>query len=282
MKFIELKIKKRSFAKYNAIAENIQIELSGSIAFSSLPYSDILSEEKLAKSGYKRINKSIVVARGDGRSPQQIIEAGGFHPYGAITGQYKEPKEILDVEAHRYHSDGSGFVSCTGDMRVAKNFSFTGPTDSIQLKAQLKNVGYVYLIMVTGAVGPGHGTMFKFEKEYSVPAGIDAQQIIAHREVRDLKMRDFKGSSIFVNLDFIKRYPDPKLWKKIVSAYLMDDEELESTDLLANLIDSQIKQSDISQALYSVGGSARFFSTSVASRSNGLDQPVRYNIQSSL
>ncbi|MDX1837305.1 hypothetical protein [Legionella taurinensis] len=209
--------------KDNAAETDIDIALGKVIDPEKLPYHDYYNQTYLNKIGARRINQCIVVARGDITPPEKFFETGSILPKGVLTGQFKDQETILDVPSHRVTSDGSGVLSCTKSVEVAKNFSQSN---------KVLGGGYVYLLKGTGAISP---TQFAVgEKEYSIPGGVDAIDIIGFRQV-PLGKVDFSGSTIYISKDFIAQYPE--------KAELTLKVYLEKNEFLGN--ESQIALKDI-------------------------------------
>lgn len=206
--FIELKVEESSDKKTDKTSKTLDIVLTQSIPPSKLPYADIYTEEKLQEIKAQRFNNCMILARGDKRSISAIQYSGGFHPQ-FTNPEIKTPKigaDILDVIQHRKLVEGSGLVSFTSNIQVAKKF------------AENESKGYIYFAKVTGAIGPS-SLVSPQESEFSAPGGVDAEDIVAYRalhsEVQDIEdIEDdipelsFSGSSIYISEQFIKDYPD--------------------------------------------------------------------------
>ncbi len=210
---------------YNPTAgqkQQIDIILKKDIDPKTLPYADVYTQAVLEgvglerkAVGVKRFNDCRLLLRGDDRSPDEIFEAGGFHPqYTNPLSSPKKGKDILDVNQHRFFPEGSGLVSCTSSLGTAGHFADTS--------------GYVYLVKATGAIGP---CALNRELEYSVPGGVDAEDIVAYRKKGS--KYSFCGSSIFINKSFMNRYPDQV--NDVIQAFLQKNEccvdaSLQATD----------------------------------------------------
>lgn len=210
--------------KDNSAETNIDIPLGKAIEPEKLPYHEFYDKAYLERIGGHRVNQCIVLARGDITPPEVFFETGSILPNGILKEKFTETERILDVASHRVTSEGSGVLSCTKSVEVAKNFSQSG-----------KEVGggYVYLVKGTGAISP-----IQFaaqEKEYSLPGGIDAIDIIGFRQVPPGKF-NFSGSTIYLNKDFIAQYPDKA--EKTLQTYLEKSESLsqESQKVLQDLV----------------------------------------------
>src|SRR3990167_6933342 len=225
--FTEIKVKVDPNKKIGFSEKEINIILTEDIEPQKLPYAEIYTPSKLNQIGAVRHNNCIIVARGDKRSPKEVIGMGGFHPqFTNPESKSKEGEEILDIASHRVTAQGSGVVSYTSDMNVAKDFGLNINQD-----------GYVYLAKVTGAITDAARQLIA-EKEYSVPGGTDAEDIVAFRKVdsaipdiEDIDSNDsideiygpdFGGTSIFISNDFIEKYPH--VVDKIIDIYLQDNE----------------------------------------------------------
>lgn len=176
-----------------------------------LPYSNapFLQANYLKEKKQERLSSVNIFLRADHVPPETIIlKRKGFHPHPTITGNYgklwDKPDKILDIERHRITSAYTGSVSCTDNIQVLKNFN-----------ADQDNI-YVYMLKASGAVTTGDSRM-KEECEYTVPGGVDADDIIAFRKLSS----DFGFSasdSLYVSENFLKDNSD--LLEKILSVYL--------------------------------------------------------------
>lgn len=166
-------------------AESIMFALPHQVPHEALPYANTYTPDVLKDAGVTRINQTIVVARADRRSPEEILEAGGFHPQA--TNPKSTPKcnsVVLDVTSHRMTAAGSGLVSFSSSMRVAKSTM----------------ARFVYLAKTIGAISHDEKDHLQ-EFEYSVPGGVDASAIIAfHPKVRH--------APIFLCKAFEEAHPD--------------------------------------------------------------------------
>lgn len=196
----------------------------------ALPYNseELLSPKKnqqLREYGITRDSHTRVVLRGDSRSIQEIKEVGGFHPNCTsrdyISDWSKKPQKPLDVAKHRSSSGTmrSGFVSTTVNQATAHLFG------KPSLYNRKSNSTYtIYSLLATGAMTPAENLWFR-EKEYSVPGGIDYEDIIAYRECRFLDDSHFiKCSDIFFNKKFAKKYPH--LVDEVLHTQLLKDETI--------------------------------------------------------
>lgn len=236
-KFIELAVTKSP--ELSMLPHFVDITLNANIDPKKLPYADIFTPEALSKQGCSRLNTCRIVARGDARSLDEISYFGGFHPSGAVTATYKEDSSyILDVISHRISPDGSGFVSFTTAIDVAKRYCTSSPGPVIAARAQSKNIGFVYFAKGTGLISPS-SQICPQEFEYSAPGGIDAEDIVAYRQVNVRKIC-FDKSSIFINPDFIKKYPNKVAF--MINSFLMKDECLKAPELVDPLIDDLCKE----------------------------------------
>jgi hypothetical protein len=198
--FLEIKVTKSNSPVSADLKDSkeISIILTKHIDAEKLPYADTeqLGEAYLKSIGARRFNNCMIVARGDTRSPKEIFEVGGFHPKFTAPGSVakSEIKDVLDVVSHRGATEGSGLVSYTVDPSIARSF---GSDEG----------GYFYLAKATGAVGPSEQDFYKKEKEYSVPGGVDAEDIVAVRKVKQGEAGSFE-ESIFISKAFIEKYPE--------------------------------------------------------------------------
>jgi hypothetical protein len=210
--FTEFKVNLDSNDPYRYGENNKQIKIitlktkdNESILPSNLPYAGFFTSSYLnsAKIQAQRVSECIVIARGDSRLPEEIFSSGGFHPQ--FTNPLAQDKartgdDILDVAKHREDSPGSGLVSCSSNMHDALTFS-AGKDDR----------GAVYFVKVRGAIDPGK--VLDSESEYSVPGGMDAEDIVAYRltslglDETGRTVSGFHGSSIFISHHFLKNYP---------------------------------------------------------------------------
>jgi hypothetical protein len=185
----------------------------------SLPYNDVpaLQKESLEESGLQRLDSCNIFLRSDHIKPEEIIlERKGFHPHPTINPKGfgdLPPEYILNVESHRVNSERTGFVSCTDSMQFIKNYNrFTASGN------------YVYMLKAKGAVNPGNSWCSR-EREYSVPGGVDATDIIAFRQLSTTSGYDgFNGSILYIREDFFKNYP--KILFKMVEVYEEPGEEV--------------------------------------------------------
>lgn len=181
-------------------ANSIMIPLPHHVRHKMLPYSDVYTDAALRNAGLERFAQSLLVARADRRSPQEILNAGGFHPQATNPDDLnaKCSLTILDVMSHRDTAKGSGLVSFSSSMQVVMTMSSR----------------CTYLVKVLGAIGP-HAEHMEEEKEYSVPGGVDAEDIAAFR----IKM---EYAPIFVSNAFLVAHPE--MTPHIIAAYLREDE----------------------------------------------------------
>jgi len=113
-----------------------------------------------------KIEAARYVFRGDERTPQEIIDSGGFTPKG----------NDADIWQHVEGNQQSNFISTTTDPELAKDFA--GPT------------GYVYLIRIREGHPHvdvnekfGYGNEFAHEKEIAVQGGIDISDVMGWQKV---------------------------------------------------------------------------------------------------
>lgn len=185
----------------------------------SLPYNDVptLQKKYLEESGLQRLDSCNIFLRSDHIKPEEIILGRkGFHPHPTINPEGfgdLPPEYILNVESHRVNSMRTGFVSCTDSMQLIKNYNrFTASGN------------YVYMLKAKGAVNPGNSWCSR-EREYSVPGGVDAADIIAFRQLSTTISRDgFGGSILYIREDFFKNYP--KILFKMMAVYEEPGEEV--------------------------------------------------------
>ena len=246
--FIELKVEEKSDKKVDNSTKTLDIVLVQSIPPSKLPYADIYTQDKLAEIKAERFNQCMILARGDSRSITAISYAGGFHPQytNPETKLAKQGKDILDVIQHRRLVEGSGLVSFTSDIEVAKNFSVG------------EEKGFVYFVKVTGAIGPSPMINHQ-ESEFSVPGGVDAKNIVAFRalnsqiqDIEDIMDNDtdvsevsFSGSSIYISRQFIKDYPD-RVGDLIDSILQKNERCVDKDNVIKSIIQEEPSSSEIS------------------------------------
>ncbi len=107
--------------------------------------------------------------RGDQRSPSEIFESG-FDPKGSN----------LDLRDHVIGKDGSGYVSTTTELDVARGPQFSGTGKyvyEIDPRVGGKPIDYQKL-------GPSYRDLFAHEMEIPVPGGIRNTDVIGARQVQ--------------------------------------------------------------------------------------------------
>ncbi|MBV8802481.1 MAG: hypothetical protein JO131_05885 [Gammaproteobacteria bacterium] len=86
------------------------------------------------------------------------------------------------------------------------------------------NGNYVYMLKAAGAVNKGNSSTAQTEGEYTVPGGVDAEDIIAFRQLsKTSSIPGFNGSSLYIRESFLKKYGEDYL-QKILSVYLEKNE----------------------------------------------------------
>lgn len=200
----------------------IDIILNESTDPKKLPYTEIFSPQKLQEWGAERINQCLILARGDFRSPDEILKAGGFHPNftnpNTIISRHGD--NILDLWYHRASATGSGFVSCSASMNAA----FIAADGARREHGYSANTAaYVYLVKATGAIRSiaGINAVLDNEYEYTIAGSIDAKDIIAFRQI-PRNFKNYERSSIFISNEFLNMHPE-KI-QIILDAYLQDYE----------------------------------------------------------
>lgn len=202
-----------------AFLPSLRIFLSNNISPKNLPYAEVYTPEILQGDGLQRINRYMVVARGDSRSPNELLAAGGFHPQA--TNPYSSQKfgeDILNVASHRESAWGSGLVAFSSSLTVALN---------------IPESRYVYLAKAAGVIGP-HAKHYAEEKECSQPGGLDFEDVIAFRV--KLTSKSFEHSPIFVSKSFETSHPT-KI-KSVIGSYLRSDECCKINDTLISQNDA--------------------------------------------
>jgi hypothetical protein len=190
-----------------------------------LPYHNLnsLKDVKIIK----RETCDRVTLRGDNRSIEQIQEAGGFHPRWTISGEENKKHDPFDIMEHRECSMGSGFVSTTIDPKEAHDYGrrFASHGDSNPVNKNTVHKYTIYALNAIGAMTPTPPPSDN-ETEYSVPGGIDAEDIIAYRECTRLFFSENTEtcSDIFFNNKYKKRYPE--LVEPVINAMLIGNEKI--------------------------------------------------------
>jgi hypothetical protein len=239
---------KTKFSEINMVTQPISPDV--------LPYKDesLLDPHKnvdLPEYGIDRDTNERMVLRADRRNIEEIDRVGGFHP------QYTNPLSSdpmklnphhrpLNVVQHRRHSFGSGFVSTTSSQLIAHYFG-SGLVKYNEKYQCFTNYAYTYLLyclhlfgarfpdtecgtytvytlLVRGAMTPAtSGQLYDWQKEYSVPGGIDKEDILAFRTCTNVEDSfHFKCSDIFVNKKVLNK--NPKLLSEILKTQLIDNE----------------------------------------------------------
>lgn len=185
---------------------------------SHLPYFGFDWWSNGASRGILREGCTRVTFRGDNRSISEIKEAGGFHPKCTLSSE-EYPKQPLDITAHR-NGLTSGFLSTTSVPRVAYGWGAS--------HALLSNNYTVYALQTKGAITPSfesENPNISREMEYSIPGGVDYENIISYRKckVQFKRLEQFTTcSNIFFNKKFMEK--NPKLVNAIVQEQLFDEE----------------------------------------------------------
>lgn len=215
-----------------------------------------LSEKKLV-----RKNRTFVL-KGIFQSWSEILAQGGMYPQGVLPGQ-EVRANALDVVHHQKEStEGSGLISTTIDPSVARKFVFHQLGEGKQREDKEGREGYVYGIIVTGgitdAVRESSIVGFSGEFEYSIPGGIDSEQIILYRKVvesqdpevkSDPEINRYEGP-IFVRTNSVRQWQR----EKIIEAcrFLLNREELLYFPPIDQVAHEEKFSSDIKRSLDSI------------------------------
>jgi hypothetical protein len=199
----------------NGLQTDLPIILKKDLDPATLPYADVLrfpvsnSEEDAYHPPQQihRLSMCIVLARGDSRSPQELLAVGGMHPpitnpnYSHDGADYSK---VLNIYWHRA-LDGrqSGFLSLTSDLRVAKDYAGGN---------QKGQYTYVYLIKASGALSRDI-SRFDGSIEFNIPGGVDFEDIIAYRRIKNGEFQD----EIHIRKTFLQQYP--AILSKVKSAF---------------------------------------------------------------
>ena len=172
----------------------------------------------------ERISAAQLLLRADHVPPGEILKNGGFQPHAIKSGRYPHKTDhILNPIEHAMGSEQSGLVSCTYNLHMSKAYNANRPDT------------YIYLVK---AVGGFSGTNFREDEyEITVPAGIDAEDIIAFRKIHgqgDPSIFD-PEKPLYIRESFLRRYP--ALIDYILKRYMESNESCpEATKILSNLV----------------------------------------------
>lgn len=162
-----------------------------------------IAKEKLPYHGFytqmkddflpNRQDEVTLLLRSDHVQPYTVLSNGGFQPHGVENDSIDS--FALDPQGHAISSENSGMVSCTYSMDMIKNYD-----------ANCEN--FVYMVKATGAFANTNPR--KIECEYTVPGGIDAEDIVAFRQLRGSEgySNDFLGQPLYIRESFLRRYPE--------------------------------------------------------------------------
>jgi hypothetical protein len=239
--FTEFKVKPKEHNLINWVTDRLDwlsfrlqmnhqtsITLKKNIDPASLPYADVYTQEKLQKIKAPRLNSCSLFWRGEDRPIGEILNVGGFQPNITTEDNPTYSEKTLDVQAHRENTEGSGLVSFTSYKPMAQEFG------RVYAQKSHQNEYYLYLAKTTGAIGPDKAAedyvQMELEQEYSVPGGIDAEDIVSYRRCN---VETGSCSSIFLANRFIHQYPH--LVKTVLKENLAKNEELEGSVAKTNM-----------------------------------------------
>lgn len=201
-----------------------------------LPYSnaEILDYEKnvaLKELQIQRESCDRMVLRGDNRNFEEIHKAGGFNPRFTIDASTVEINP-LDIKWHRNNdAAGSGFVSTTTDIKTAHiaGYIFSHPRYGFLCGGNASSYDSEYTIYALNAIGAmtPSPNYYENQKEYSIPGGVDAVDIIAYRQCvanENKEKVEIKCSELFFNNRYKNKFPQAV--KPIAESLLLDNEHL--------------------------------------------------------
>ena len=185
-RFTELKLDINGTRSATPFDKDIDIILSVDLPENTLPLANIYTSSKLFELDLIRINQCLVLARGESRMPEELIE------HGYITKEAEIPKPNA--------ADNSKLVNYS--LRKANLLKLTKEINSVISTAEKNEYGCIYLAKIAGPLVMRNAVNNE-AAEYFAPDEITLNDIIAFRRFTNRH----PDGSIFVDHEFMRNNP---------------------------------------------------------------------------